>query len=289
MAKGWVVWEVLKGLKGFFAGDADAETAKGAVQIAQQTTSALLPSRDDEAILLQLDTALADIDPVHLTRIQRVRDALNTHQNTDWRKNIGKVELISRFELLVVSAFEPAQGAQQPPQAQRRRGNQQGNGQPQQNQQAGRKLERQQINYAFGPNDHRVKHLLLVSKLVQNAGTESAGIKAAKQYLIGAGLITEKSAREKSAELLNVVAATVYQNVLKMQLGRDTFDNIARQSRISDATKHRLLAQAARDKRDQMRQDNEERRRARLPQWFWIAMGSASGVLVIIVFALLII
>mgnify|MGYP003508390059 CR=1 FL=1 len=180
---GMALWEAMRSLRGLFSsGSAD-------ISITQQQASALLPTRDDEAIQLALDAALQGLSngPLHLERVQSVREALEPHQRADWRVNIGSLKMTERFEQVMISKTTTrtnSASGEQPEQQdgalqQRRRGSGT-RGQ----ERTEEKFDRRQRDYEWTEEDPRIKHLILVSKLV-----EKGDVAKAKAYLLAAGLI----------------------------------------------------------------------------------------------------
>ncbi len=163
----------------------------------QQVTASILPTRDDEAILIAIDAALSkQTDGLnHLARIQQVREVLEPHQQTDWRKNLGSITMTERFEQMVASetiieSNRNGPDADDQGAPQRRR-----NGSRDQRR-VERKFERRPIDYEWTDKDPRVQHLLLISGLVQ---ATPDGVDKAKQYLLSAGFIKKQSTAQQAA------------------------------------------------------------------------------------------
>lgn len=163
----------------------------------QQVTASILPTRDDEAILIAIDAALSkQTDGLnHLARIQQVREVLEPHQQTDWRKNLGSITMTERFEQMVASetiieSNRNGPDADDQGTPQRRR-----NGSRDQRR-IERKFERRPIDYEWTDKDPRVQHLLLISGLVQ---ATPDGVDKAKQYLLSAGFIKKQSTAQQAA------------------------------------------------------------------------------------------
>ncbi len=221
---GMALWEAMRSLRGLFSsGSAD-------ISITQQQASALLPTRDDEAIQLALDAALQGLSngPLHLERVQSVREALEPHQRADWRVNIGSLKMTERFEQVMISKTTTrtnSASGEQPEQQdgalqQRRRGSGT-RGQ----ERTEEKFDRRQRDYEWTEEDPRIKHLILVSKLV-----EKGGVAKAKAYLLAAGLIKAKSLKEQGSDALSnaqeAAAEKLYQLVAAKQLDSGTYDRI---------------------------------------------------------------
>lgn len=221
---GMALWEAMRSLRGLFSsGSAD-------ISITQQQASALLPTRDDEAIQLALDAALQGLGngPLHLERVQSVREALEPHQRADWRVNIGSLKMTERFEQVMISKTTTrtnSASGEQPEQQdgalqQRRRGSGT-RGQ----ERTEEKFDRRQRDYEWTEEDPRIKHLILVSKLV-----EKGGVAKAKAYLLAAGLIKAKSLKEQGSDALSnaqeAAAEKLYQLVAAKQLDSGTYDRI---------------------------------------------------------------
>ncbi|MFZ3031690.1 MAG: hypothetical protein WA082_01520 [Candidatus Moraniibacteriota bacterium] len=149
--------------------------------------------RNDEAIQFAVDAAVRKLPggKQHIQNIQAVREALESHQQTDWRKNLGTLELTERFEHVMASETITRGG----------RGNQQAGAAPAQGGQEKieRKFERRPHDYELTADDPRVQHLVLVSKIVSAEVTPEQGVAKAKEYLLSAGLISLQSPQEKAA------------------------------------------------------------------------------------------
>lgn len=160
----------------------------------QQTTSVLKP-RNDEAIQFAVDATLRKMrgGEEHVRNIQAVREALEPHQQSDWRENLGTLTLTERFEHVMASETitRGNAGGQQ---------NQAAAGQPPRGQERiERKFERRPIDYEYTENDPRVQHLVLVSKVVSGERTVKRGVVKAKAYLLSAGLIAKQSPTQRAA------------------------------------------------------------------------------------------
>lgn len=198
-----VLWEVVQStvipfVMGRFMGGGHktpSPTGEGQPEapLKQQTTSILKP-RNDEAIQFAVDAALRKVKDgeQHVKNIQAVRVALDPHQQTDWRKNLGTHELTERFEHVMASETITRGG----------RGNQQQAGvAPAQGGQEKieRKFERRPRDYELTDDDPRVQHLVLVSKIVSAEATLDLGVDQAKAYLLSAGLISKQSPAQQAA------------------------------------------------------------------------------------------
>lgn len=278
---GWMIWEALKGLQGVFGNSHTGSS--GAISLEQQVTSTLLPSRDDEAIQAAIDATLHGIDEAHLMRVQQVRAVLAPHQRTDWRKNLGSIKLTERFEQVTISEIvtetAPGSDVEKDPAAMplRRRGGQQ-------RKETKRTFDRRPRDYEWTAEDPRVRHLILVSNLVESENTAKKGIKKAKEYLLTAGLISEKSvteiATEKASKAKEIGLDAVYTTVASAQLG----NNFAPIGQMPDSTAKDTCLSDALTQKHQAKKDELVALKAKgLPAWFWIAagIGIAIGILLI--------
>lgn len=272
---GVAFYEALKGLRGLFS-------SSGAdISITQQTASAILPSRDDEAIQLALDATLnelGDHGPAHLARVQRVRAALKPHQRTDWRVNLGSLKMTERFEQVMISETTTQnhpgeQGDQPDPALQQRRRNGGRKGQVR----IERKFDRRQRDIEWTLEDPRVRHLILVSRIVEQGDREQVngipqGVPDAISYLFSAGLIKEKSATEIGGEMANAalegVSKNAFRGVASLQLG-DAYDVIMAHP-APGVDQDQVLGRALDQKLQTKKANHAARKAARLPGWFWI-------------------
>jgi len=165
------------------------EGGKAEEPLKQQVTSAFLPTRDDEAILMAIDAA---VGARVIKNIQAVRATLATHQITDWRKNIGNIRLTERFEVIMTSKATTRGGN-------RGQASQAGANQPRGQDRIEKRWERFPIDYEWKAQDPRVRHLKLVSKIVEDAVDRDTGIATAKAYLLTGGFIQAQSSQEKAA------------------------------------------------------------------------------------------
>lgn len=199
-----VLWEVVQStvipfVMGRFMGGAHksppsttGDSGQSEAPLKQQTTSILKP-RNDEAIQLAVDAALRQLPDgeTYIRNIQAVRDDLESHQQTDWRKNLGTHELTERFAVMITTKTITRGGN-------RGQTNQAGANQPQGGQERTEyKRERFPVDYELTADDPRVQHLVLVSKIV--SADAVAGVARAKAYLLSAGLIAKQSPAEKAA------------------------------------------------------------------------------------------
>ncbi len=177
----------------------------------QQTTSLLKP-RNDEAIQFAVDAALRKLPggEQHVANVQAVRAALEQHQQTDWRKNIGSLELTERFEHVMATETITRGG----------RGNQQqaagAAAQPGQGgqEQIKRTFERRPLDYEYTKDDPRVQHLVLVSKIVSGEATPELGVAKATKYLLSAGLIVKQSPAQRVAAARDASVRGLYHATL---------------------------------------------------------------------------
>lgn len=286
---GWVVWEALKNLRGMFGGDAES----GAVALTQQTASTLLPSRDDEAIQLALDAALAEMadGPLHLANVGKVRTSLESHQRTDWRKNMTSLKMTERFEQVVITETTTQQtaGPEAVPApagglAPRRRGGAQTR--------IERKFDHRPRDYEWTPEDPRIKHLILVSTLVsagkrsRDQTAEQNGIAKARSYLLAAGLIEEKSLAQQGSEVLSsakeTVVDTAYHFVAARQLGAGGEYRRIMAMPEGDV-RNQVLSQALDRKSRDVQTDRALAERAGLPLWFKVICVAGPAIVIVLV------
>ncbi len=170
-------------------GGGAASSAEKKEDSLQQQLTSVLPTRDDEAILMAIDAALVKMEGGlnHLRNIRFLRANLEPHQLADWRKNIGTIKLTERFEQALASETITRGGNRADP-------NQPGAQQPRGQERIERKFERRQRDYEWTKKDPRVRHLILISQLV-----ETDGIEAAKGYLITGGFIAKQSSAQRAA------------------------------------------------------------------------------------------
>ena len=272
---GVAFYEALKGLRGLFS-------SSGAdISISQQTASAILPSRDDEAIQLALDATLNELEnhgPAHLARVQRVRVALKPHQRTDWRVNLGSLKMTERFEQVMISETTTRnhpgeQGDQPDPALQQRRRNGGRHGQ----ERIERKFDRRQRDIEWTLEDPRVRHLILVSRIVEQGDRQQVngipqGVPDAISYLFSAGLIKEKSATEIGSEVasaaLEGVSKNAFRGVASLQLG-DAYDVIMAHP-APGVDQDQVIGRALDQKLRTKKANHAAHKAAGLPGWFWI-------------------
>lgn len=275
---GWVFWEALKSLKGIFGSD----SGSGAIALQQQTASTLFPTRDDEAIQFALDAALAEQKdgPEHLTRVQQVRESLESHQRTDWRKSLTSLKMTERFEQVVITETTTQQttGPEAVPVptggiAPRRRGAQT---------KVERKFDRRPRDYEWTPEDPRIKHLVLVSNLVAKGGVEPA-----KAYLLAAGLIKEKSVTQQGSEAFSsakeTVADTAYHFVAARQLGAGAeYRRIMAMPEVD--VRNQALSQALDRKSRDVQTNRALAERAGFPLWFKVICVAGPAIVIVLIF-----
>lgn len=207
------IYEAVGGIGGWksFLGFGKKERVAEAPLTQQMTT--VLPSLNDEAIQAALDSILT---PDQLKMVQMVRDILEPHQLSRWRKTIGTLELTEKFEHVVVSEKTTRSGRDD-----RAR------------EETTRTFDRRKRDYEYTRDDPRVQHLRLVASIVKGSsqnGTKKNAIKA-KAYLLGAGMILEKSPATKVKEQLDEarekVSDLAYHGAVKMALGRRYKENMS--------------------------------------------------------------
>ncbi len=231
-----VLWEVVQStvipfVMGRFMGGGHktpSPTGEGQPEapLKQQTTSILKP-RNDEAIQFAVDAALRKVEDgeQHVKNIQAVRMALEPHQQTDWRKNLGTHELTERFEHVMASETITRGG----------RGNQQQAGvAPAQGGQEKieRRFERRPRDYELTDDDPRVQHLVLVSKIVSAEATLDLGVAQAKAYLLSAGLISKQSPAQRATAAKDAAVRGLYQATLE----KTARDEVQRREQIIEGT-----------------------------------------------------
>lgn len=259
----FALWETIKGISHMLGGGTPE------APLVQQTADAVIPSFADEAIQAALDAALYEISSDHLERIRKVRDSLEPHQQTRWRKAIGTLELTEKFETFTVSEKTTTSGDknnqdQQQGQAvkDQRKRNEKGA-----RKETTRTFDRRKRDYEYTKEDPRVQHLILVSNLVGSVPDEAAGIAKAKAYLFSAGMIVEKSLQsqvtEKVSQAKEAALDTVYHGAISIALG-DKYDRICKLTH--GARRDKLLSRAIELKSDAKKRELEALRAERFPQ-----------------------
>ena len=173
---------------------------KGEKPPEQQTTSLLKPNFD-EAIHAALDATLGQManGMAYLKNIQLVLASLEPHQQASWREKVASYNLPPRFSQEVVSRTTTPVG---------RGGQQNIAGAAQAQPQVGpsrvdEKFERQSVAYELTPDDSRIKHLILVAKIVdaenEVGDAKPLGVARAKAYLHNRGFFSSQSPTEKAA------------------------------------------------------------------------------------------
>jgi hypothetical protein len=188
----------------------------------QQKVDGIIPTLDDEAILLAVDEAVARLktsDPLNVdgTVVMRKIAALRSkrlkpHQRERWRKIIATLILTEHFERFETSVVTktPAQAAT--PQAG-------GQGQNQQGKKGGlheivQNFQRVQADYEYTWKDPRVGHLVFVASLIRSdtpnydEKSNHDDFKAAYEYLLG-NFFDEKSISEVSIEKAKKLQAAI--------------------------------------------------------------------------------
>ena len=218
----------------------------------KQQVASILPTRDDEAILIAIDAALANMpDGVeHLANVQLVREALEPHQRDDWRKNIGSIKMTERFENVIASETTTrnrgGQDQDDPALPQRRRG-----GRDQDR--IERKFERRPIDYEWTDLDPRVRHLILISRIVT---APQGNATKAKDYLLSAGFIKKQSATQQTA-------AAAAQSAQSMT---NTINRFVGNVRSDEAELVRIETALKANPAPQVKQDLEQQRNTYLAQ-----------------------
>lgn len=215
------IYEAVGGIGGWksFLGLGKKEHIAEAPLTQQMTT--VLPSLNDEAIQAALDAVLSKDQ---LKRVQMVRDILETHQLSRWRKTIGTLELTEKFEDVVTSekTIKTSKGGNE-------------------REETTRTSDRRKRDYEYTAEDPRVKHLHLVATIVviniktirgkRKKVVDESSIKKAKEYLIKAGMILEKShatqVKEQVTEAREKVSDLAYHGAVKMTLGRRYKENMS--------------------------------------------------------------
>ncbi len=160
----------------------------------QQVTSDILPTLDDEAIVMAVDAAFERLHgEERLDDIKRVRESLDPPQQDAWREAIGKMKQSARSENVVISETitrnrgEPDQPDPALPQRRRGAGRDQ--------ERVDRKFDRHPLNYELTADDSRVMHLLTVSNKVRGL---NGSVQNAKEYLLSARFIKKQSSAQQA-------------------------------------------------------------------------------------------
>ncbi|MCW1888538.1 MAG: hypothetical protein KIH67_003215 [Candidatus Moranbacteria bacterium] len=219
-------------------------------KLTQQKADGILPTLDDEAILLAVDQAVARLKPegplnvdglVVMRKIAALRSKrLKPHQRERWRKIIATLVLTEHFEKFETSVVTktPAQAATPQAGAQ---------GQNQQGKKGGlheviRNFQRFPKDYEYTSEDPRVGHLVYVASLIKSDTPnydEKSGhddFKAAYEYLLG-NFFDEKSiselAIEKAQKLQAAIASGAYDALISLGMS-DRFEAAEGAVLISD-------------------------------------------------------
>ncbi len=202
----------------------------------QQKVDGVLPTLDDEAILLAVDEAVARLKPdgpplvdgaVVMRKIAALRSKrLKPHQRDRWRKIIATLVLTEHFEIFAASTVEknPRDGSQESEQAQQKK-------KPGPHEII-RSYQRVQADYEYTVKDPRVGHLVFVASLIKSDTPnydEKSGhddFKAAYDYLIG-NFFDEKSISEisieKAKKLQEAIASGAYDALISLGMS-DRFE-----------------------------------------------------------------
>lgn len=204
-----------------------------AAPLTQQLGSSLLPSKNDEAIQIGLDAAVAKIyTPQHIASLTAIRGTLKEFQNKQWREALTKLILTERHERVETSRKTSRVEASQKGPAR---------------DDTTSEWTRVPLDYEYTAKDPRIMHLKMIAEMAELPHTE-AGVAAAKTYLLSSGYITEKSATEKATEATvnawEKGVDGVYNIALSVQIGR-VYDEIVDCPELTDEQKAQSLARAA--------------------------------------------
>ena len=223
----------------------------GGAKLTQQTAGGIVPTLDDEAILLAVDQAVSQLTTegplkvdgkLVMRKITALRSKrLKPHQNDRWRKIITTLKLTEHFEQFATSVVEknPPSGAEVPKEgemvnvpfsnADGRRQNQQRQGQQQKKpglHEIIRSYQRMPKDYEYTWEDPRVGHLVMVAGLIEGDDPQydpRKGIdnfEAAYEYLLS-NCFDEKSAIEKTKKLYEAIASGAYDVLISLGLEND--------------------------------------------------------------------
>lgn len=237
------IWEALKGLTSLLGVGGGTATEK---PLHQQMTDAL-PSLKDEAIQIALDNCLS-IE--QLRNIAKVRSVLEPHQRARWRETIGTLQLTEKFQKFLASEKitdyrdDQQQGTAQP----------KGKGKNNILKEVVRTFNRHSHDYEFTLKDPRVKHLVLIADLVDDAeigNDEESRLEWIKEHLLHAGLIREKSvaqevkdeATKAIKDITSTVSNTLHSAAAQLVIGTSAYDALEA-SHPDENTRALALAQA---------------------------------------------
>ena len=219
----------------------------------QQKADGLLPTLEDEAILLAIDEAVARLTPDRsdiknpamkvdgrkaMNKIKALRNRLKPHQRERWRKIIAVLELTEHFEVYVTSIITKSPNGAKPQEGEevnvpfgtdgRRQANQKGK-------KGGlheviKNFQRVARDYEYTWEDPRVGHLVYVASLITEDSPKydpQKGIddfKDAYEYLLG-NFFDEKSISEttieKTKKLYEAIASGAYDALISLGLSDD--------------------------------------------------------------------
>lgn len=211
-----------------FKKKADAEVAP----LTQQLGSSLLPSKNDEAIQIGLDAAVAKIyTPKHIASLTAVRGTLKEFQNKQWREALTKLILTERHERVETSRKTTRVEASQKGPAR---------------DDTTSEWARVPLDYEYTAKDPRIMHLKMIAEMA-GIPHNPDGVAAAVAYLLSSGYITEKSATEKATEATSNAwekgVNGVYLFALSVQLGK-VYDDIVDCKHMTDEQKVQSLDRA---------------------------------------------
>lgn len=240
------IWEALKGLTGLLGVGGGTATEKPLHQQMADT----LPSLKDEAIQLALDNCLTQ---EQLRNIAKVRSVLEPHQRARWRETIGTLQLTEKFQKFLASEkitdHRDDQQQQQGPQPKSK-------GKNNILKEVARTFSRHSHDYEFTAKDPRVKHLVLIANLVDDAeigNDEEKRLAWIKKHLLSAGLIREKSvaqeikdeAAQAIKDITSTVSNTLHNAAAQLVLGTTVYETI--EAICDEKVRATALAQAITD------------------------------------------
>ncbi len=237
------IWEAFKGLAGLFGGETTTEKPL------HQQMADILPSLKDEAIQIALDNCLTQ---EQLRNIAKVRASLEPHQRARWRETIGTLQLTEKFQKFLASEKitdyrDNQQQGTQP----------KGKGKNDILKEAVRTYTRHAHDYEFTAKDPRVKHLVLITNLVDDVevgSDEEKRLAWIKEHLLTAGLIRKKSvaqevkdeAAQSIKDITSTVSTTLHNAAAQLALGTTAYETI--EAIGDEKARATALAQAITDK-----------------------------------------
>lgn len=282
------IWEAFKGLAGLFGGETATEKP-----LHQQMTD-VMPSLKDEAIQIALDNCLTQ---EQFRNIVKVRSLLEPHQRARWRETIGTLQLTEKFQKFLASEkitdYRDDQQQQQGAQPK-------GKGKNNILKEVVRTFSRHSHDYEFTLKDPRVKHLILIADLVDDAeigNDEEKRLAWIKDHLLTAGLIREKSVaqeiKEETAQTLGAIrdktSSTLHNAAAQMVLGKDLYETIDATADKDERDKSlaKAIAEAHTDEAKKLRHLRAQRyaQRQVIIRGFpigWASIGGIAAILLLI-------